>query len=157
MQRVQNAAARIATGSVKLSAESHLHAETRMLPVQDHLSLLSIQLLASSLQPEHPSYPTVTSNPGPRDMKKKRSSTGLAIKSCASSSTEQFKMLRRSGSCCTLSLWTPQSGPGPLTGSSTSSPLTSPRKKPFFLASTAPLFHSSVLAIVLHSTPTDTG
>ena len=70
MQRVQNAAARIATGSTKLSAESHLHAETKMLPVKDHLSLLSSQFLASSLQPEHASYPTVTANPGPRDMKK---------------------------------------------------------------------------------------
>ena len=69
LQRVQNAACRIATGSVKLSAESHLHAETKMLPVQDHLSLLSSQFLATSLQPGHASYPTVTADPGPRDMK----------------------------------------------------------------------------------------
>ena len=69
-QRVQNAASRIATGSVKLSAESHLHAETKMLPVQDHLSLLSCQHLATCLQPDHPSYPTVTADSGPRDMKK---------------------------------------------------------------------------------------
>ena len=70
LQRVQNAAARIATGSVKLSAESHLHAETMMLPIQDHLSLLSCQHLVTCLQPDHPSYPTVTADPGPRDMKK---------------------------------------------------------------------------------------
>ena len=70
LQRVQNAAARIATGSVKLSAESHLHAETKMLPVQDHLSLLCCQHLATCLQPDHPSYPTVRRDPGPRDMKK---------------------------------------------------------------------------------------
>ena len=70
LQRVQNAAARIATGSVKLSAESHLQAETKMLPVRDHLSLLCCQHLATCLQPNHPSYPTVRADPGPRDMKK---------------------------------------------------------------------------------------
>ena len=70
LQRVQNAAARIATGSVKLSAESHLHAETKMLPVRDHLSLLCCQHLVTCHQPDHPSYPTVRSDPGPRDMKK---------------------------------------------------------------------------------------
>ena len=69
LQRVQNAALRIATGSVKASAESHLHAETKMLPVQYHLSLLSSQFLATALQPDHPSYPTVTADPGPRDKK----------------------------------------------------------------------------------------
>ena len=69
LQRVQNAASRIATGSVKLSAESHLHAEPKMLPVQDHLSLLSCQHLATCLQPDHPLYPTVTADSGPRDMK----------------------------------------------------------------------------------------
>ena len=41
LQRVQNAACRIATGSIKLSAGSHLQAKTKMLHVQDHLSLLS--------------------------------------------------------------------------------------------------------------------
>ena len=70
LQRVQNAACRIITGSVKLSAESHLHAETKMLPVQDHLSLLSSQFLATALQPGHPSYATVTADSGPRDMKR---------------------------------------------------------------------------------------
>ena len=41
-----------------------------MLTVQDHLSLLSSQFLATSLQTGHPSYPTVTADPGPRNKKK---------------------------------------------------------------------------------------
>ena len=69
LQTIQNAALRIATGSVKLSAESHLHAEAKMLPVRNHLSLLSVQYLATCLQPTHPSYPIVTADSGPRDMK----------------------------------------------------------------------------------------
>ena len=41
-----------------------------MLPVQDHLSLQCCQHLATCLQPEHPSYPSVTVDPGPTDVKK---------------------------------------------------------------------------------------
>ena len=41
-----------------------------MLPVEDHLSLLSSQFLVTALQPGHPSYPTVTADSGPRDKKK---------------------------------------------------------------------------------------
>ena len=67
---MQNAASRIATGSLKLSAESHLYAETKMLAVQDHLSLLSCQHLATCLQPDHPSYHTLTADSGSRAMKK---------------------------------------------------------------------------------------
>ena len=66
---MQNAAGFIATESVKLTAENHLHLETKMLSVQDHLSLLTSQFLATRLQPGHASYPTVTVDPGPRDMK----------------------------------------------------------------------------------------
>ena len=46
------------------------HAETKILPVKDHLSLLSSQFLATALQLRHPSYPTVTADTGPRDKKK---------------------------------------------------------------------------------------
>ena len=70
LQLVQNAALRIATGSVRASAEGHLHAETKMLPVDDHLSLLCSQFLVTALQPGHPSYPIVTADSGPRDKKK---------------------------------------------------------------------------------------
>ena len=69
LQRVQDAVAHIATGSIKLSAKSY-HTEAKMLPVQDHLSLLSCQHLSTYLQLVHPLYPMVTAYPRPRDMKK---------------------------------------------------------------------------------------
>ena len=40
IQNIQNSALRIATGCVKMSPISHLHTETKVLPVMDHLSLL---------------------------------------------------------------------------------------------------------------------
>ena len=69
LQTIQNSALRIATGCVKMSSISHLHAETKVLPVKEHLSLLCSQELAKSLQPSHPSFNTVTSPSGPRNMK----------------------------------------------------------------------------------------
>ena len=69
LQRIQNSALRIATGSVKASAVDHLHAEAKMLPVHTHLSLLGCQHLAGCLQRTNPSYPIVTADSGPRDMK----------------------------------------------------------------------------------------
>ena len=67
---MHNAALRITTGSVNASAEDHLHAETKMLPVDDHLSLLCSQFLVTALQPGHLSYPIVTADSGPKDKKK---------------------------------------------------------------------------------------
>ena len=52
-----------------MSPISHLHTETKILPVKDHLSLLCSQSFAKSLQPTHPSFNTVTSPSGPRDKK----------------------------------------------------------------------------------------
>ena len=69
LQTIQNSALRIATGCVKMCPTDHLHAETHVLPVKDHLSLLCSQFLAKSLQPSHPSFVTVTSPSGPRKMK----------------------------------------------------------------------------------------
>ena len=51
LQTIQNSALRIATGCVKMCPTDHLHAETHVLPVKDHLSLLCSQFLAKSLQP----------------------------------------------------------------------------------------------------------
>ena len=45
MQRAQNEALRIITGSHKMSGIDHLHSETEMLQVEDHLNLLSAQYL----------------------------------------------------------------------------------------------------------------
>ena len=41
LQVIQNQALRIATGCVKMTPIGHLHTETKTLPVNDHLSLIS--------------------------------------------------------------------------------------------------------------------
>ena len=45
IQRTQNEALMIITGSHKMSIIDHLHSETEMLQVEDHLNLLSAQYL----------------------------------------------------------------------------------------------------------------
>ena len=45
IQRAQNEALKIITGSHKVSRIDHLHSETNMLQVEDHLNLLSAQFL----------------------------------------------------------------------------------------------------------------
>ena len=37
LQSIQNAGLRLVTGSHKLASESHVHSETKVLPVRDHL------------------------------------------------------------------------------------------------------------------------
>ena len=69
LQLVQNRALRLITGCHNASAVDHLHAETHMLPVKDHLELLSAQYLAAALQPAHPAHRIVNLPPGPRRMK----------------------------------------------------------------------------------------
>ena len=69
LQTLQNSALRIATGCMKMTNVGHLHAEASVLPVSDHLSLLSSQFLARCLVPSHPSHQTVTAPSGPRQMK----------------------------------------------------------------------------------------
>ncbi|KAF2360279.1 Reverse transcriptase domain [Trinorchestia longiramus] len=69
LQTIQNTALRIASRSHKMASASHLHRETGVLPVADHLSLLCSQYLLSSLPPHHPNYLTVTQPSGPRNMK----------------------------------------------------------------------------------------
>ena len=69
LQRIQNSALRVATGCTKRTPIPHLHEETRVLPISDHLSMLSQQFLARSLQPGHPSHPVATAYPGPRGCK----------------------------------------------------------------------------------------
>ena len=54
---------------MKMSSIDHLHAEIQVLPVRDHLSLLTSQFLAHALQTTHPSHNIVTTPPAPRNMK----------------------------------------------------------------------------------------
>ena len=69
LQRVQNAALRLATGSPMMASVDHLHMEAEVLTVEEHLDMLCAQYLASCLQPNHPSFPIVTEDSGPRNMK----------------------------------------------------------------------------------------
>lgn len=43
LQAIENAGLCTVTGSHKFAPKSHLHAETKMLPVSDHLAMLSTQ------------------------------------------------------------------------------------------------------------------
>ena len=70
LQTIQNAALRIATGSPMMASIDHLHMEAEILTVREHLEMLCCQFLATCLQPSHPSYPIITADPGPRNMKK---------------------------------------------------------------------------------------
>ena len=69
LQTIQNSALRIATGCVKMTPIDHLHTESKVLKVDEHLKLLCSQYLATCLQPSHVSFPIVTADPGPRRMK----------------------------------------------------------------------------------------
>ena len=69
LQTLQNQALRICTGSCKMSSQSHLFHEAKVLPVQDHLSLLCKQYLVSALRVSHPSHANVTTPPGERNKK----------------------------------------------------------------------------------------
>ena len=52
IQRAYNEALRIITGSHKMSSIDHIHSETKMLQVEDHLNLLSAQYLVHYLNTE---------------------------------------------------------------------------------------------------------
>ena len=69
LQRIQNAAMRIATGCHQRASQGHLHAETQLLPVSSSLGMLCSQYLASALRPPHPSPSIVTQSSGPRTIK----------------------------------------------------------------------------------------
>ena len=69
LQRVQNKALRLATGCHTAAAVDHLHTETGVLPVSDHLHLLSSQFLARALHPDHVSHPYALLDQGRRGLK----------------------------------------------------------------------------------------
>ena len=69
LQRIQNQALRTASGSIMMSDIQHLHSETEILPLAEHLSMLCSQFLVSALRPSHPSFDLVTLDPGPRPRK----------------------------------------------------------------------------------------
>ena len=69
LQTVQNAALRIATGCHKKTSIDHLHQETKVLPVKQHLQMLCEQFLAKTLTRDHPSHEVVMQPQGPRKKK----------------------------------------------------------------------------------------
>ena len=69
LQRLQNRALRTCTGSLLKSSQSHLHNESKILPVKEHLSLLCSQYLASSRRPFHPAHSLTHPSLRPRNMK----------------------------------------------------------------------------------------
>ena len=69
LQTIQNSALRIATGCLMMSSIDHLHMEAEIMMVGEHLKMLCAQFLATCLQPQHPPFPIVTADSGPRNMK----------------------------------------------------------------------------------------
>jgi hypothetical protein len=69
LQKVQNEAFRIVMGCHKKTSIDHLHAETQMLKVGEHIDLLSSQFLVNTFQRDHPSHAVVTLPQGPRTKK----------------------------------------------------------------------------------------
>ena len=69
LQRIQNKALRLVTGCHMAAAVEHLHDECEVLPVNEHMRLLSAQFLAGALSPSHPSHKWVTGPQGRRRMK----------------------------------------------------------------------------------------
>ena len=67
IQTAQNTALRIATGCTKKSAISHLHNETKIMPVKEHSEMITKQFLLAAQKPEHPNHDTLNLNqPNPR-------------------------------------------------------------------------------------------
>ena len=69
IQRAQNEALRIITGSHKMSSIDHLHSETRMIQVENHLNLLSAQYLVQSMDTENVCHHIIKMDLPPREMK----------------------------------------------------------------------------------------
>jgi hypothetical protein len=69
LQKVQNSALRVATGSLFMSAPTHVHQETKVLPIKPHATLLSKQFLAACHLPGHPGSKQLVRPPDARQIK----------------------------------------------------------------------------------------
>ena len=69
IQRIQNEALMIITGSHKISSIDHLHSDSEMLQVKDHMNLLSAQYLAQCLDTDNVFHHITTMDHPPREMK----------------------------------------------------------------------------------------
>ena len=69
IKRAQNEPLRIITGSHKMSSNDHLHTETEILQVEDHLNILSAQYLGQYLDTENVCHHITKMDLPPREMK----------------------------------------------------------------------------------------
>jgi hypothetical protein len=56
LQVAQNGCLRTATGCVKSTQVQHLHDETKVLPIRDHLNMIGTQFIAKIYNPAHPNH-----------------------------------------------------------------------------------------------------
>ena len=70
LQTKQNQALRIATGCTADTNNDHLHDETNILPLKEHLRLHGSQLRQKATDPDHPLHRLTEQPPPPRLMKK---------------------------------------------------------------------------------------
>merc|ERR1712015_19559 len=54
LQTIQNKALRIATGCLTMANMEHLHQETKVLPLKEHIKMLSKQFVAACNKQGHP-------------------------------------------------------------------------------------------------------
>ena len=66
LQTTQNTALRIATGCTRSTPIHHLHEETQVLPLTDHMDMRGTHIYSSTLDPSHPLHTTLQHRPTPR-------------------------------------------------------------------------------------------
>ena len=69
LQVVQNHALRIITGCLTKSSETHLHRETKVLPIKPHATMITKQYLASCFSSTHPGNKHLALPAPPRNLK----------------------------------------------------------------------------------------
>ena len=94
LQLIQNSSLHIATGCVRMTPIDHLHAETEVLKVDEHLKMLWSQYLAACLQPDHASFSIVNADSGLR-RKNATLQRGFANRSVKCWLTAAWKTSRR--------------------------------------------------------------
>ena len=84
LQRVQNEALRCATGHTKDTNIIHIHRETQVLPIKEHMHLLASHYRESARDPQHPMHSELAA-PDPERQKKPtalQTSTSTIVHSC---------------------------------------------------------------------------
>ena len=70
LQTIQNSTLRIITGCTQTTPTNHLHCETQVLTLQDHINMRGTQFLAAaSANPDHPCHYMLAHKPTPRGIK----------------------------------------------------------------------------------------